>query len=94
MKKVFQTFLRNPLLVVLGRLVMLLGRLQGLLKRGGVLGRRMFSLREWRERERDRVNLHGGCVTLPSFVCSTGGTGKKYRRGMQQEADERDSVLL
>ena len=32
------------------------------------------------ERERDGATLHGGGVTLPSFVCSTGGTGKSYGR--------------
>ena len=52
MKKVFQTFLWNTLSVIPGRLVMLLGRLRALPKRGGVLGRQMFSMRLWRKRLR------------------------------------------
>ena len=44
MKRVFLTFLWNTPLVVLGRLVMLLGRLRDPLKRGGVSGRQTFSM--------------------------------------------------
>ena len=88
LRKVLQTFRWNPLLVVLGLLVILSGRLRELPKRGGVLGRQMFSMRVERE------------IAHLSTEEAQAEKSKDFEEGnlsilrMEEEAHDRDAVLL